>query len=191
MSSYLPVIVALLLWCFPLWSFRARGARLGGFDQRGWPKGRNLWLGVVDLVRAAVGALLMMKGAMNLPVPPGGPAWMGEIWLAVAFGIALAVQTLSWRDEDHARAPWEFSLGAIFVLIHPLVLLIGLPFAVGTALAVRAWSAGFVAAGVGLGGVGLLVHSTDWRRSLFVGAMAIVPVVLSAMAGRHLGTARR
>ena len=191
MSSYLPVIVALVVWCFPLWKFRARGSRLGGFDQRAWPRGRNLVLAFVDAARAALGAVLMANGAGRLPIPPGGPAWMGEIWLAVAFGLALGVQSLSWRDEDHAKAPWEFALGALLVLIHPLVLLIGLPFGVGTALAIRAWSAGFIATGLGLAGVGLLVHSADWRRSLFVGLMALVPVVLSAMVGRHLGAPRR
>jgi len=164
---------------------------LGNFDQRGWPQGRNLVLTVIDLVRAAVGANLLARGFPGLKGPRGAPEWLGEVWLAVALAVALAVQTLSWRDEDHVRAPVAFLLGAMLVLIHPLVLVIGLPLAIGAALAVRAWSAGFLGAGVALAGVGLVIEAQDLRRALLLGAAVNIPVIVSVLAGRHMGAPRK
>ncbi|TAG32805.1 MAG: hypothetical protein EAZ36_01720, partial [Verrucomicrobia bacterium] len=122
MSPFLLFAAAGVLWLFPLWSFRAPSARLGSFDQRAWLKGRNLLLGVVDLVRAAVGANLIARAITTLPVTDLSPEWTQEICLAAALAVALVAQTLNWRDEDHVRAPIEFLLGVILVLIHPIVL---------------------------------------------------------------------
>jgi hypothetical protein len=191
MLSYILVTVGALLWLFPLWCFHAPGARLGNFDQRAWPKGRNLGLAIFDVVRAAVGANFLARGLPGLPTIPGAPSWMPEVWLAVTFGVALGAQAFYWRDEDHVRAPVEFFLGAVLILVHPLVLFIGLPLGVGAALAVRAWSAGFIGAGLGVAGVSLMVEAADWRRGLLLGAMANLPVVLSVMAGRHIGAPRK
>lgn len=191
MSPYLLLGLAGALWLFPVWSFRAPSARLGGFDQRAWLKGRNLLLGILDLVRAAIGANLMARAVTELPSIPGAPIWMGEVWLAAAFAVALAVQTLNWRDEDHVRAPIEFFIGVILVLIHPLVLLIGLPLGIGAALAVRAWSAGFIGAGVGLAAVSFVVDDSDWRRGILFGVAANGPVLLSVLVGRHVGAPRK
>lgn len=171
--------------------FRAKEARLGSFDQRAWPTGRNLVLTVIDLVRAAVGSNLMVKGALALPRPAGAPTWLGEVWLAVALSVAVTVQAVSWRDEDHLRAPVAFLLGALLVLVQPVVLVIGLPLAVGAALAVRAWSAGLIGAGVALAGVGMIVESQDWRRTLLLGALINVPVIVCVMMGRHMGAPRK
>lgn len=179
------------LWLFPLWLFHAKGARLGNFDQRSWPQGNNLALTIVDVVRAAVGANLMARGLTGLPVPRGAPEWLGEVWLAAAVAVALAVQTLSWRDEDYVQAPVAFLLGALLVLVHPVVLAIGLLLAVGTALAVRAWSAGFIGAGVGLAGVGLVYTAQDLRRALLLALVVNIPVVVSVMTGRHMGAPRK
>jgi hypothetical protein len=77
------------------------------------------------------------------------------------------------------------------VLVHPLVLIIGLPLAIGSALAIRAWSAGFIGASVGLIGVGLMVQSADWRRALAIGVVANTPVLFSVLFGRHVGTPRK
>jgi hypothetical protein len=185
------VIGGSFLWLFPLWLFHAKDARLGNFDQRSWPRGTNLALTVIDLVRAAVGANLLARGLLGLPIPRGGPEWLGEVWVAAALALALAVQTLSWRDEDYVRAPVAFLLGALLVLIHPLVMAIGLLLAVGTALAVRAWSAGFIGAGVGLIGVGLVFEAQDLRRALMLGVAVNIPVIVSLLAGRHLGEPRK
>ena len=191
MESYFLLAAAALLWLFPLWAFHAKDARLGNFDQREWPKGRNLLFAFIDVVRAAVGANFLLRGLDGLPSPAGAPVWIGEVWLMAAFGLALAVQAMSWRDEDHVRAPVEFFLGAVLVMIHPIVLLIGLPLGIGAALAVRAWSAGFIGAGLGLAGVSMLVEASDWRRGLLIGAITNVPVVLSLLAGRHIGAPRK
>ena len=180
-----------ILWLFPLWLLRAKGARLGNFDQRGWPQGTNLVLTVVDLIRAAVGAKLMLEGLLGLPVPAGAPDWLGQAWLALALAVALGVQTLSWRDEDHVQAPVAFLLGALLVLVHPMVIVIGLPLAVGAAMAVRAWSAGFIGASVAVAGVGLMIETQDVRRALFLGVAVNVPVVVTVMAGRHMGGPRK
>ena len=72
-----------------------------------------------------------------------------------------------------------------------MVMVIGLPLAVGAALAVRAWSAGFIGAGVAVAGVGLMIETQDVRRALLLGVAVNVPVVVSVMAGRHMGGPRK
>jgi hypothetical protein len=63
--------------------------------------------------------------------------------------------------------------------------------AVGGALALRAWSAGFIAGGAGLLLAGLAVEQQDWHISSLVGLALGAPVLLSVLAGRHLGWAKR
>ena len=190
MSFVFLVLGGSVLWLFPLWLFHAKNARLGNFDQRGWPKGRNLVLTVLDVVRAALGANLLARGLPGLPIPPGAPGWLGEVWLAVALAVALAAQTLSWRDEDYVRAPVAFLLGAMLVLIHPMLTVIGLLMAVGTALAVRAWSAGFIGAAMALGGVGFVYTAHDYPRAMLLGVAAGTPAIITVLAGRHMGAPR-
>lgn len=185
------LIVALLIWFFPLWALRAKNAKLGGFDQRTWPRERNLVLSVFDVARAWIGGDLLGRGMGAFPDWPLDMAWNGELWLAVAFAIALAVQAFSWRNEDYLLAPATFVIGALVALVQPAVLLIGLPLGIGAGLAIRAWSAGFIGAALGVAGVGMVVETQDWRRTLLLGAALTTPVWLSVLAGRHLGGPRK
>ena len=66
-----------------------------------------------------------------------------------------------------------------------------LPLAIGSGLAVRAWAASLLAAGFGMALVGLAVEQQDWRMSLGAGLAFCFPVLLSVIAGRHLGWPRR
>jgi hypothetical protein len=185
-------VILLVLWVFPLWIFRDRKSRLGGFDQRTWPSGRNLVLAIADLLRASLGGALLAYVAANLPSGPFASGWGPAIWMACALAVALAANAFSWRDEDYLLAPVVFLLGALPALqLHPLVLLMTIPLAIGGALAVRAWTAGLIGAGLGLIGIGMLVVEQDWRRSLLLGFAVMSPVVLSMLAGRHLATPRK
>lgn len=192
MLPYLFLALAAPLLFVPLWVWRQKGARLGGFDQRAWPRGRNLLITVADVARAALGGWALAKGSELLPAIPGAPAdWMPHVWVAVVAGAALAVQAGSWTDEDHFHAPIAFLAGLCAVLVHPLVLALMLPLAIGSALAVRAWSACILTAGLGMAGIGLAVEQQDWRRTLLLGVAVNAPVLLTVMAGRHLGAARK
>jgi hypothetical protein len=191
MSPLVFQILGFFLLLFPLWTLRARGARMGGFEHRVWPGGRNLVLAICDVLRAAAGAGLLVRMPVDLPVLDGLGVWGNPLVVGVAVALGFAVQTLVWRDDDHAFAPVAFGLGVAATAMHPLVLAIALPLAIGTAIAVRAWAAGFIAAGVGLVGVGLAVEQQDWRLGLFVGTAFFVPVLISLMAGRHLGWPRK
>lgn len=185
-------VIALVLWVFPLWIFRDRKSRLGGFDQRSWPSGRNLVLAIADLLRASLGGALLAYSATSLPSGPFEPSWGPAIWMACALAAALSANAFSWRDEDYLLAPVVFLLGAMPALqLHPIVLIMTVPLAIGGALAVRAWTAGLIGAGLGLIGVGMLVEQQDWRRSLLLGFAMMTPVVLSMLAGRHLATPRK
>lgn len=175
------------LLCFPLWLFRKRGARLSGFDQRTWPKGLNLPLAVLDAVRASVGAWLLIHALPELQRVGQFGRWQDAAYLAGAIALGLLIQTLSWRDEDHVLAPVPFLLGIASAVAHPIVLVIILPLAIGSSLALRAWSPGLVAAGLGFAGVGLAVEQQDWRRAVLVGIVFCFPVLVSVLAGRHLG----
>ena len=148
-------------------------------------------LAICDVLRAAAGAGLLVRMPVDLPVLDGLGVWENPLLVGVAVALGFAVQTLVWRDDDHAFAPVAFGLGVAATAMHPLVLAIALPLAIGTAIAVRAWAAGFIAAGVGLVGVGLAVEQQDWRLGLFVGTAFFVPVLISLMAGRHLGWPRK
>lgn len=184
------VIIASLLLLFPLWVFRARGSRLGSFEQRGWPTGRNLALTIVDVLRASLGAGLLTKGLLGMATAGRWTGWRPEIALAVGLGVALFVQTLSWRDEDSVHSPIAFLLGALVALVHPLVLLFVLPVVIGAPLALRAWAGFFFGAAVSLIGVGMVIEAQDWRRTLLLGVVIPLPVLLSVMVGRHMGAAR-
>lgn len=187
MSSQVSVGFALVLLWFPLWVLRVRVARLSGFDQRAWPKGRHLPLAVLDAIRASFGAWVLLRMLPELPrIEPLG-RWQEPALLAAAVAVALAIETLSWRDEDFVFAPVPFLLGLVAAVAHPIVLAIVLPFWIGGSLAVRAWASGFLAAGLGLAAVGLAVSQQDWRLSLLIGLSFCVPVLSSVMAGRHLG----
>lgn len=184
--------LAAILLFFPLWVWREKGSKLAGFDQMVWPRGRNLVITLVDLARSALGAWALVRGVEFIPPIPEAPAdWMSHVWVAVVLGLALAVQAGSWTDEDHLHAPMAFLAGLCGVLVHPLVLALMLPLAIGSALAVRAWSACILAAGIGMAAIGLAVEQQDWRRTLFLGVAVNVPVLLAVMAGRHLGSARK
>ena len=184
------VVIASLLLLFPLWVFRAPGSRLGAFDQRGWPTGRNLALTIVDVLRASVGAGLLIKGLVGMATAGRWTGWRPEIALAVGIGVALVVQTLFWRDEDSVHSPVAFLLGTLVALVHPLVLLFVLPVVIGAPLALRAWAGLFFGASVSLIGVGMLIEAQDWRRTLLLGVVIPLPVLISVMVGRHLGAAR-
>lgn len=187
MSSPVLIALALVLLWFPLWMMRIRGARLSGFDQRSWPRGRNLALAVVDVGRASVGVWALMQALPDLPkISPLG-RWQEPALLAAAVAVGLVVEVLSWRDEDYVLAPVPFLLGVMAAVAHPIVLVIVLPFWIGGSLALRSWASGILAVGVGLGGVGLAVAQQDWRRAALVGMAFVIPVLASVMAGRHMG----
>lgn len=191
MSSPVLLAVGLVLWFFPLWIWRAPRSRLGGFDQREWPSGRNLALTVVDALRSAAGAAAVARGVAGALAGRDLPGITGEAALAALFILALGWQALSWRTEDFLHSPVAFLLGALTVLLHPVVLAISLPLALGSAFAVRGWSAYFLGAALGVAGVGAYLPMQDWRRAILVGAAATAPVVASLLAGRHLGGPRR
>ena len=186
-SSLILVISGGLLLGFPLWAFRVPNARLAGFDQRGWPKGRHLALAFVDIVRAAVGAYLVASNLGPVVTFKGLTAWKIEIVLAAIVAVGLVIQTLAWRDEDHAFAPVTYVLGLALALVHPLMLGLLLPLAVGASLAVRAWSAGMLATGLGLAVLCIAVEKQDFHRAFLLGPVLCLPVLVSVMAGRHLG----
>lgn len=184
--------LALTLLLAPLWVWRAKGSRLGGFDHRAWPSGKNLVLNLVDLGRSALGAWALVRGVEFIPPLPEVPAvWATNAWVALAGGLALAVQAGSWRDEDHLHAPMAFLAGLCGVLVHPFVLALMLPLAIGSGLALRAWSASILAAGIGMAAIGLVVEQQDWRRTLLLGMAINFPVLIAVMAGRNLGSARK
>ena len=149
-------------------------------------------LAIADLLRASLGGALLAYSATSLPSGPFEPSWGPAIWMACALAAALSANAFSWRDEDYLLAPVVFLLGAMPALqLHPIVLIMTVPLAIGGALAVRAWTAGLIGAGLGLIGVGMLVEQQDWRRSLLLGFAMMTPVVLSMLAGRHLATPRK
>lgn len=191
MSPQVQLALALFALVFPIWVFRARNVRLAGFEQRAWPAGRNVALAVLDAVRASFGAALAIRVAPDLPRVELLGRWQDPALLAVAVAAGLAVQCLAWRDEDFVFAPVAYVLGVATVAAHPIVLVIVLPLAIGSGLAVRAWAASLLGAGLGLGLVGLAVSQQDWRRAVLLGMAFCFPILLSMVAGRHLGWPRR
>jgi hypothetical protein len=191
MSPVLTLALALVILWFPLWVFRARGARLAGFDQRAWPTGWNVVVTVWDGIRAAMATGLLIRLGPELARVDILGRWQDAAFVAVAVAVGLIVQCLVWRDEDHVFAPVPYLLGVVAVAAHPIVLAIVLPLAVGTGLAVRAWAAAFIGGGMGMALVGLAVTQQDWRQGLLVGLTLCFPVLLSMVAGRHLGWLRR
>lgn len=192
MTPHVSIALGLGLLLLPLWSLRARNSRLVGFEQRAWPSGaRSVALTIVDVVRAALGAGLLIRHLPELQRFEWLGHWQDATALAVAATGGLLVQTLVWRDDDFSFAPVFYGLGLAAVVAHPIVLAISLPLALGGALALRAWAGGFLGAGAGLAAVGLAVEQQDWRRSLLMGLVLCSPVLVSVLAGRHLGSPKK
>lgn len=191
MTHSVLIVSGLGLLCFPLWLLRPRGIGLSGFDQRGWPRGLALLLAVIDVARASAGAWLLLRALPHLPQIAVLGRWQAPAFVAAAVAVGLLVQTLTWRDEDFVFAPVPYALGLVVAIAHPIVLAIILPMAVGSAMAIRAWAAGLLGLGVGLAAVGLAVTQQDWRIGLLCGIAFCFPVLVSAMAGRHLGWPRK
>lgn len=188
-AALLALGLGLLL--FPLWLLRARASRLAGFDQRAWPRGLNLPLAFADAGRAYAGAWLVLRGLPGLDRVVALGRWQEAAFMAAAVAAGLLIQTLAWRDEDFVFAPVPYLLGLLAAFSHPIVLVIVLPLAIGSAMAVRAWAAGLLGGGIGLAAVGLAVTQQDWRLGLLCGVAFCLPVLVSAMAGRHLGWPRK
>lgn len=189
-SSFL-VVVGVGLFCVPVWRLHAPDGRLAAFDQREWPNGRNLGLCALDAARAMGGAWLLETGLPGLPHFVNHGEWVWQLALALAVGLGLIVQTFSWTDDDHVQAPVVF-LGAVaVVLVDPVVVMLVAALSIGAALALRAWSGLFLAASLGTVVLGWLLNSQSWPRVIFVGAVFFLPVVLSILAGRHMGWPRK
>ncbi len=190
MPPDLSLALGALVLCLPTWLLRPRGSALGGFDQKR-RHGPWVWgLSTLDLFRAAVGAWLITTAAPVSPLVLSFPRlafWRAELVIALIITLALVVQTLSWRDEDHALAPLPCVLGVLAVVAHPIVIALALPLGIGGALALRAWSAAILGLGVGLAGVGLAVTQQNWRLGVCVGAALCTPVLVSMLSSRHLG----
>lgn len=191
MTPVATLALALVLLWFPLWVFRARDARLAGFDQRAWPAGRSVLLTIADALRASLATGLLIRLGPELARVEMLGRWQEAAMVSGAAAVGLLIQCLVWRDEDFVFAPVPYMLGIVAVAAHPIVLVIALPLAVGTGLALRAWAAAFIGGGVGLALVGLAVSQQDWRQGLLVGLALSFPVLVSMVAGRHLGWLRR
>lgn len=191
MSPSLSVVLGVGLLFSPLWLLHGPDARLAAFDQKEWPRGRNLMLVFLDAARAALGAWLLASGMPDLPHMANAPVWAPELALAGVVGVALTIQTLAWRDEDHVQAPVVFLGGLAAVLFDPVVAVLVLPLAVGAALALRAWSGVFLAASLGAVGIGWMLNAQSWGRVIFVGAVLGCPVLVSILAGRHMAWPRK
>lgn len=191
MSPSFLVVAGVGLLLVPVWRLREPEGRLAAFDQREWPTGRNLGLVLLDGLRAAVGAKILSIGLPALPHFASHSEWVWQAVLGLIVGLGLVVNTLVWTDEDHVLAPVAFLAGVMAVLVDPVVLLLVAPLAAGVALALRAWSGIFMTATVGLILLGWLLSAQSWSRVVFVGAVMIFPVVISILAGRHMGWPRK
>jgi len=191
MSPSFLVVAGVGLLLVPVWRLREPEGRLAAFDQREWPTGRNLGLVLLDGLRAAGGAKVLSIGLPALPHLASHSEWVGQAVLGLIVGLGLVVNTLVWTDDDHVHAPVAFLAGVVAVLVDPVVLLLVAPLAAGVALALRAWSGIFMTATVGLILLGWLLGAQSWSRVVFVGAVMIFPVVISILAGRHMGWPRK
>jgi hypothetical protein len=191
MSPSFLVVVGVGLFCVPLWRLRSPDGRLSGFDQREWPVGRNLFLVVLDLLRAMGGAWSLANGLPELPHFAHHSEWVWQLVLALMVGLGLVISSLVWHDEDHVQAPLPFLAGTMLVLIDSTVLLLVAPLAIGVALALRAWSGVFFTSMIGMMLIGWLLNAQSWSRVIFTGAVIIFPVVLSILMGRHMGWPRK
>jgi hypothetical protein len=187
MSYPLSLFLGLLLFAFPVWILRVKGARIVGFEQRAWPSGRNAALVVLDALRASAGTFLLVQALPQVVRVELLGRWQDAVFLGAAVTAGSLVQLFSWRDEDFAFAPLPFMVGVAAVASHPLVLGISLPLAIGSALAVRAWSPFFLGGGLGIAAVGLVVNEQDWRIGVMIGLAWCFPALSSVMAGLHLG----
>ncbi len=175
----------------PLWLLRAEPSMLGGYDQRIWPRGFNIGLSLFDAARATTAAYMLNIGVAGLT-----ETWHIRWWMAeCAFGLILvggvALQMVSWKTEDHFLAPIFYVPGVLLALLHPIVAGIALFLGVGSALAMRAWAAGFIASSIIIAILSLLLHQQRWSIGLVGAIFCASPVLLSVLFTRQLGWMRK
>jgi len=179
------------LLALPVWFFREHHARLAGYDQRTWPTGRHRFLAIADLARSAAGAYLVMKGVLGLAAEWEIRWWVAEGAFGLLLLIGLAIQLATWHDEDHLQAPVFYITGCLLILLHPLVLFPALLLGIGSAMASRAWSGGFLAGAVTIGGLAFLFRQQTWSIGVVGAVLCACPALLAMMSGRHLGWLRK
>jgi hypothetical protein len=188
------ILPGLLLLLLPLDWLLVGEVRLGQMEQmfqsarRRKVSGWNALVLIGDSLRAGLGAWCMFRGA---GIWAEGREWArpelvvpGVLALGLLAG--MVAQLYTRRDSEALLAPLGYSAGLIAALANPMAAVLGLIMAVAMVMGLRNWSAFFVTAALGVGGLGLAFADHDRVTPVILGVVVFVPAIAGMLTNRHL-----
>src|SRR5690242_19189195 len=122
--DWLKLVPAILLLIIPLGLFHGRKVRFrslpSGFDSY-WSRVFALGSHTVDLLRAALGAWLLVEAITLSPDLKGPLRFVPPGVQAVTLVVAMILQTFVCKETDAANPPYAFALGMVLGFLPPLV----------------------------------------------------------------------
>lgn len=151
-------------------------------------KGRN-WF---DFFRALAGGLALFQMAVILPPEPTTfDLWMACIVLSPILILAIIVQTVRKEDRVILFPPLFFMMGLSIPVIGAIPATIAIVAIAALNLGLPSPSMFLVVFGAICGGLDVLFDPDDWRYSIVIFIVSIVPVLISLMTRRRLVTISR
>ncbi len=184
-------IVGLALLWFPVGLLLCKTAKLAGYERGSWPGGWPLVVVMLDPLRAAIGAWALLQGIEPLVELIGHGADGRAVLLGVATAVGVVIQTVSCKDEDFVYSPFAYTAGVLTFFLGPLTAIPAIILGIGSTVAMRVWTAFFMAAGLLSAILGAALAKGDWLTPLLVGLAVMLPPLVTVMLGRHMGFPRR
>lgn len=185
------LIVGLALLWFPIGLLVLNTAKLAGYERGSWPDGWPLVVVMLDPLRAAIGAWALLQGIEPLVERIGHGTEGRAVLLGVATAVGVLIQTVSLKDEDFVYSPFAYTAGVLTFFLGPLTAIPAIILGIGSSVAMRVWTAFFVAAGLLSAMLGAALAKGDWLTPVLVGLAVMMPPLVTVMMGRHMGFPRR
>lgn len=147
---------------------------------------------VIDLVRSAVGAWLLLH---SIEAAPDLEDLTRYIPVAIQGGVlivAVVIQTVFCKEPESANAPFAFVAGIVAGFFPPVVAGFALVSAIVVSLGARTPAAFFLVLAVGIAVAGLLFEGVELIANIVVGSIAVVlPWLIALLFSRELVLAQR
>jgi hypothetical protein len=193
--DWLKLIAALALLLTPVAWFHGRGVHHRDLsrDWDGyWRATLTLWTHAFDLVRAILGAWLLVEALNRAPGAQGllkYGHWAGR---GIVLCAATILQTVICRERDAMNAPFAFVIGLVVSLMPPLVAALGLVLGGMVAFGTHMRTLFFPVLAVSSAGLGALFLGKKLPLDLAgIGAAALLPWLLPVLFHRHAVCAYR
>jgi hypothetical protein len=193
--DWLKLFAALALLLPPVGWFHGRGVHHRDLsrDWDGyWKATLKLWTHAFDLVRALLGAWLLLEALNRAPGAQGFIKYGHWAVRGIILCVAVTLQTVICRERDAMNAPFAFVIGLVVSLLPPLVAAVGLILGGMVAFGTHMRTAFFPVLVISSAGLGALFLGKKLPLDLAaVGTAALLPWLLPVLFHRHAVCAYR